>query len=54
MTDQELLKFTELLMCSDPWPFSGDDDGEKILKDMANKEAQARGFEDWVAAYHGL
>ena len=51
MTNEEFLCFVELLICCDPWPVLSMSGGEQTLKDMANREAQARGFDDWTMAY---
>lgn len=37
-------------MCSDPWP-GGDQD---VITMWLNKMCRARGYLDWVAAYHAL
>jgi len=37
-------------MCSDPWPLS--EVKRDRMKRMLNDEAQERGYDDWVEAYH--
>ena len=49
-TDSEFLILLDLLMVSDPWPLTDDDELEYI--DMLRKEAISRGYSDEVAAYH--
>lgn len=49
MTDNQFIAFMELLMCSDPWPLHW---GHGLLNDLADEQARARGFSDWIAAYH--
>lgn len=54
MTDREFRAFLDLLMCSDPWPITGED-GEhanEILLELADSEAQLRHFDNWVVAFH--
>lgn len=40
-----------IFMEADPWPFSTE---RKPIEELLDKEAQSRGFEDWVDAYHLL
>lgn len=49
-TENEFVEMLALVMASDPWPL--DSDNEKSVKAMMDREARARGFEDWVHAYH--
>lgn len=49
---QEYATLLEWYMVSDPWPLSPLDDTR--MKEMLNREARARGYEDWVVAYHEL
>lgn len=58
MTDNDDLRFTaqefgtllDWFMVSDPWPLEQIDNDR--MKDMLNDEAQRRGYDDWVQAYH--
>ena len=55
MDDNEFRAFLDLMMCSDPWPIppgSSGDDEQGTLLDLAEKESNARGFDDWIEAYH--
>jgi len=54
MSDWEFTQFLKLLMCSDPWPMEGDEgvQTKNTLTSWANKEAQKRGFDNWIQAYH--
>jgi len=55
MKDNEFRAFLDLLMCSDPWPVTGDEGvGQSVLTMLADKEAKNRGFENWVVAYHSM
>lgn len=54
MTQEQYLAFLDLLMCSDPWPISGED-GERahtLLVEFADAQARERGYRDWIMAYH--
>jgi len=48
----ELKAFLCLVMVSDPWPLS--DEEQTHVLNIANREAAVHGFEDWVVAYHAL
>lgn len=48
MNDIEYRHFLNLIMCSDPYPCKGESD----MKNLANKEAIKRGYENWIIAYH--
>lgn len=50
MTPDELKALTTLLMCSNPYPC----EGERILKDLATREAQWQSYDNWIEAYHRL
>ena len=50
MNDGQYRAFLDLMMCSDPWPL--DDAAHRILDDLADNEAQLRGFSKWTIAYH--
>jgi len=50
MTNEEFNALMELLMCCDPWLVGTKN--EKIVKEWADKEARARGYRDWIEAYH--
>lgn len=56
MDDNQYLAFMDLLMCSDPWPVQGDIGiyEKEVLEDLANAEARARNFDDWIVAYHEM
>ena len=51
LTNRELRAFLDLLMYSDPRPPGVD---MEVLEQLADREAWARGFDDWIIAYHGL
>jgi len=48
--DGEFRMLLNLAMCSDPTPFSADED--QLLAGMLDRLAQARGYENWTVAYH--
>ncbi len=50
--DYDYRAILDLVMCSDPWPVDGGNQ-EKILV-MIDRMGKARGFTDWVEAYHKL
>lgn len=52
MADSEYRFFLDWLMCSDPWPISDSPLSEAAMKGIANREAKARGYADWITAYH--
>jgi hypothetical protein len=52
MTDAQLRVFMALLMCSDPWPL--EHSTRDVMVGLANEEAERRGFDDWIEAYHQL
>lgn len=52
MNDKQFAVFLSLLMRSDPWPLSYED--KEILRGTANEMSIARGFSDWIDAYHKL
>lgn len=49
MDSYEYRAFLDLLMHSDPYPV---DCGKDALISYANREAFARGYDDWIDAYH--
>ena len=49
---QEYGAVLTLVMVSDPWP-TAERDRDRIVS-MLNEEAKARGYNDWVHAYHEL
>ena len=51
MSNKEFRAMLDLFMCSDPWPVEGGD-SEAVLKAMLHKESVARGYKDWIGAYH--
>lgn len=50
MTDKEFSVAMEWMMCSDPFPLC--EDKHKVLWEMLDREAQDRGYDDWIQAYH--
>lgn len=50
LTDSQFRHLLDLLMASDPWPLSGEANEE--LVELADAEAAARGFENWIVAFH--
>lgn len=57
MTDAQYRALLDLLMCSDSWPVldQGAGDGQDVLIELADQQAQARGYDGgWVVAFHGL
>jgi hypothetical protein len=50
--DDELRALLNLLMVSDPWPL--EESEQVLLKGLADRESEARGFEGWIEAYHVL
>lgn len=51
MSNRELLELLTWRMVSDPFPEQVD---MAVIDAMLNREAVARGYEDWVDAYHKL
>lgn len=51
MDDYAFMSLMSLMMCSDPWPTSNQDD-YKYLNALLNRESIRRGYCDWVDAYH--
>ena len=51
MTDKQYQAFLVLLMCCDPWPVP-DDVTQSVMVDLADQEAQRRGYDNWIVAYH--
>ena len=49
MNDEEFRALLDLLMVSDPWPLTS---GRGALEAFADRIAVARGYADWVEAYH--
>lgn len=54
MNDKEFRAFLDLMMCSDPWPIQDGDVSEAILIEFADKEANNRGYENWIDAYYSF
>lgn len=53
MTNQEFRAVLDWHMCSDPWPVEPDGEGNQAtITAWLNREAQERGFDSWVDAYH--
>jgi len=44
--------FLKLAMVSDPWPLT--ERNRNTFVELLNDEADARGYNDWVHAYHDL
>ena len=42
----------DLLMVTDPWPLDAASHAD--ILDFADAEAERRGLENWVAAYHSI
>ena len=53
MTNRQYRAFLDLLMVADPWPVE-DEENHQIMIDMANDEAEKRGYTDWIDAYHEM
>ncbi len=51
MDDRELRIFLDLLMVSDPWPLEY---GQDAMTDVADAESRARGYDNWIDAYHKM
>jgi len=49
-TAQEFGTLCEWLMASDPFPL--EQSRRQRMVDMLNDEAQTRGYDDWIQAYH--
>lgn len=52
MTDQEFRTFMDLMMVSDPWPLGIAEHNDML--GLANREAEKRGYENWIVAYHEM
>ena len=52
MTDMEFRAFLDLLMVSDPWPTHLAPSNYDLIVQHLTKQAQSRGFETWIDAYH--
>lgn len=50
LNDREFLALMNLMMVSDPFPTTHED--QSILKRLLLKESKARGYESWTVAYH--
>lgn len=50
LSDDVFRVLLDLYMVSDPWPLT--DAADVILHALIDSEGQARGFTDWVTAYH--
>ena len=48
MSDREFRALLDLFMCSDPYPC----DGHDVVEELLDHEADRRGFDSWVDAYH--
>ena len=49
MNDMAYRVLLDLVMVSDPWPLNT---GCEVITDMLDDEAQQRGHETWIDAYH--
>jgi len=52
MNDYAFRVLLSLYMVSDPWPLSTDDNVHMEM--FLNKEANDRGFDNWIDAYHNF
>lgn len=53
MNDKAYRAFLNLMMCSDPWPvYSDNNQNQLIMEQFANEQAKARGYRDWIHAFH--
>lgn len=52
LSAQEFGALLRLLMVSDPWPTREID--RQRLKEMLNREARSRDYEDWTHTYHEI
>lgn len=50
LSAQEFGALLRLFMVSDPWPTSEID--RQRMKEMLDREARSRDYDDWVHAYH--
>lgn len=50
MNNNEFKSLLNVMMVADPW-IANDEDRENIVQ-LLNREAEERGYEDWVEAYH--
>jgi hypothetical protein len=45
----------DLMLCCDPWPTTPNtEENQALVVELANEEAVARGFTDWIDACHNL
>ena len=51
MGDTQFCDFLALMMSSDPWP---DGVPREALVELADDESRARGYMDWIEAYHAF
>jgi len=49
---QEYGTLLQLMMTADPWPLAASERDRMV--GMLNDEAEARGYDGWVEAYHEL
>ena len=56
LSEQEYRVLLDLFVVSDPWPLTmkRDRDSHTIVMALLQREAKARGLEDWSVAYHRL
>ena len=52
MTNTEFRALLNLMMVSDPWPLSKEEND--ILEHMLDTEARVRGYDGWIVAYHEM
>lgn len=52
MTNQEFRALLDLFMCSDPWPVDDKGENQTYVENLANRESESRGYQDWIEAYH--
>ncbi|MEE8289728.1 MAG: hypothetical protein V3R25_09990 [Nitrosomonadaceae bacterium] len=54
LRDSDLRALMDLSMCSDPWPVEDAGVNQETIVDILNREAENRGYTDWIQAYHHL
>lgn len=52
MNDEEFRALLDLYMVSDPWPLTSEK--SNTIRKLLSGEAQERGFDGWVEAYHEM
>jgi hypothetical protein len=54
LTSGEFEALMRLMMCADPYPVEDDSIGQEELSTLLAEEAQARGWDSWITAYHQM